>query len=173
MVEVADTVIAQSHVMRDDIEHQFGERVARKTVVLPNPVDADRLVRLSTETGSVPTKVGNPQLVSAGRLTYQKGFDRLVTAFAADPGAPPRRPALDPRRRRGAGIAHRPGRRAGRGRRGRPARPGARTGGPLPGRRPLRLLVAVRGLPQLGGRGAGRGHPRGGARAGRRRARSS
>jgi len=75
VVEVADRVIAQSQVMRDDIEHQFGRRVARKTVVLPNPVDADRLLRLSADRASVP------QLVSAGRLSYQKGFDRLVHAF--------------------------------------------------------------------------------------------
>jgi glycosyltransferase involved in cell wall biosynthesis len=81
-VELADRVIAQSQVMRDDIEHQFGRRVARKTVVLPNPVDADRLVRLSADRSSVPERVGVPQLVSAGRLSYQKGFDRLVRAFA-------------------------------------------------------------------------------------------
>ena len=37
MVEIADTVIAQSHAMRDDIGRQFGERAARKTVVLPEP----------------------------------------------------------------------------------------------------------------------------------------
>jgi glycosyltransferase involved in cell wall biosynthesis len=81
VVATADRVIAQSHAMRDDVEAQFGTRVARKTVVLPNPVDADRLQRRSTETDGFPQK-GHPQLVAAGRLTYQKGFDRLVDAFA-------------------------------------------------------------------------------------------
>ena len=88
VVATADRVIAQSHAMRDDIEAQFGLRVARKTIVLPNPVDADRLLQLSTAADGLPPK-GQPQLVSAGRLTYQKGFDRLVDAFARVRGQHP------------------------------------------------------------------------------------
>jgi glycosyltransferase involved in cell wall biosynthesis len=82
MVARATTLIAQSDAMADDIEHLYGERAQAKTVVLPNPVDIDRVAARGSEPAAVTLETGTPQVVSAGRLTFQKGFDRLVDAFA-------------------------------------------------------------------------------------------
>ena len=40
------------------------------------------MAALGSAPPAVPLGIGVPQLVSAGRLTFQKGFDRLVGAFA-------------------------------------------------------------------------------------------
>lgn len=82
MVARATTLIAQSEAMVEDIDQLYGPRAVAKTVVLPNPVDVDRLAVRGAERPTVALETGVPQLVSAGRLTFQKGFDRLVSAFA-------------------------------------------------------------------------------------------
>jgi glycosyltransferase involved in cell wall biosynthesis len=78
----SDLVITQSQAMHDDVVARFGPRVVDKTVVLPNPVDLDRIGLRAELDMAVPVRTGNPQLVSAGRLTYQKGFDVLISSFA-------------------------------------------------------------------------------------------
>ncbi len=84
-----DCVICQSKYMRDDLVPIFGLPVD-KTVVINNPVDVERIRRMAAEpavTGlqcedlSVEgEKIIN--IVSAGRLVPEKGFDLLIEALA-------------------------------------------------------------------------------------------
>ena len=73
----ADRVLCQHGAMAEEMKSRFGVPHDR-VYVLPNPVDSARL------------RVGEPlrepgsgrRFVAAGRLTLQKGFDRLIDLFA-------------------------------------------------------------------------------------------
>ncbi len=83
-----DKVICQSAAMREDLVHVF--RLPRaKTVLIHNPVDIERVRALSTAAlppwfdGDASGKALNrTQLVPAGRLSPEKGFDLLIQAMA-------------------------------------------------------------------------------------------
>ena len=105
----ADVVLCQHRMMAEEMTAHFGVAASR-VAVLPNPVDSARL------RASVPCRepgVGR-RFVAAGRLTRQKGFDRLidVVAFgsASDRlyifGDGPDRAALE-ERARACGVADR------------------------------------------------------------------
>ena len=73
----ADLVLCQHRAMAEEMIAHFGvapERVA----VLPNPVDSPSL------RAPAPCREPGPgrRFVAAGRLTHQKGFDRLIDVFA-------------------------------------------------------------------------------------------
>lgn len=71
----ADTVICTSSQMMDEMARDFSVP-SEKLFLIPNPVD-DTLVR----TAATPIKRAGGKglrLVAAGRLTRQKGFDRLI-----------------------------------------------------------------------------------------------
>lgn len=73
----ADLVLCQHHLMAAEMVERYGvapERVA----VLPNPVDVDALRRHQPRRDPGPGR----RYVAAGRLTRQKGFDRLIALFA-------------------------------------------------------------------------------------------
>ena len=73
----ADLVLCQHRSMADEMGALF--RVpAERTVVLPNPVDSTRL------RADPPRRDPGPgrRFVAAGRLTCQKGFDRLIDMVA-------------------------------------------------------------------------------------------
>ena len=74
----ADLVLCQHRMMAKEMTANFGV-AAEKIAVLPNPVDSERLRALP------PFR--DPGLgrrfVAAGRLTRQKGFDRLIELFAS------------------------------------------------------------------------------------------
>jgi glycosyltransferase involved in cell wall biosynthesis len=76
----ADRVIAPTDQVAAEVR-----RIARiaepKLAVLPNPVDADGL-RARAATPRRQAGAG-PRFVAAGRLTVQKGFERLLRALAA------------------------------------------------------------------------------------------
>jgi len=82
----ADLVICSSARMRDELVRQFWVPT-EKVRILPNPVDEETIRDCSREK-ALPKIMGR-RYVSAGRLVWQKSFDRLLTMFAemADPDA--------------------------------------------------------------------------------------
>ena len=115
-----DVVVCQSAYMRDDLIGHFAFSPS-KAVVIHNPVDIERIRRLSAEvisTDDDPPALhsdAGPHVVGAGRLSHEKGFDLLIEALAlCDDGGPrltllgkgPLRPALEELARQ-RGVAHR------------------------------------------------------------------
>jgi glycosyltransferase involved in cell wall biosynthesis len=80
-----DRVICQSIDMRDDLVRHFGVD-ARRTLVINNPVDLERIRSMLAPGDPVPFDRGGEgpavQLLGAGRLVHQKGFDLLIEAMA-------------------------------------------------------------------------------------------
>jgi glycosyltransferase involved in cell wall biosynthesis len=79
-----DGVVCQSHDMLDDLVNRYNFP-ERKAVLIHNPVDVGRIGHL-WQSPEVRTgyKGGFINLVSAGRLVPQKGFDILLEALAAN-----------------------------------------------------------------------------------------
>jgi glycosyltransferase involved in cell wall biosynthesis len=75
----ADAVVCQSETMAGEIVESLG--VPRPRVVrIYNPLDLERLEYLS-ERGGNPYQGAGPELVAAGRLSREKGFDLLLAAM--------------------------------------------------------------------------------------------
>ena len=73
----ADLVLCQHRSMAEEMHTRFGVP-AERTAVLPNPVDSARV-----RTGPPRRDPGHGRrFVAAGRLTHQKGFDRLIDMVA-------------------------------------------------------------------------------------------
>jgi glycosyltransferase involved in cell wall biosynthesis len=81
----ADAVICTSNMMLGEMSGAIGVDRSR-LFLLPNPLDEEALrVEAAVPT---PPEVGSPgvRFIAAGRLTRQKGFDRLIELFAGLPG---------------------------------------------------------------------------------------
>ena len=77
-----DRLICQSSDMRADLIDHFHVPAA-KCVVIPNPVDVEHIQEQSRQPYSLPpVPAGTVRLITAGRLTHQKGFDMLLDALA-------------------------------------------------------------------------------------------
>jgi glycosyltransferase involved in cell wall biosynthesis len=76
----ADKIICVGDYVLDDLAENFGI-ARRKMTRIYNPVDIDRTRRLA-EVGSNPYCGKGPHLVSAGRLSREKGADVLLDAMA-------------------------------------------------------------------------------------------
>jgi glycosyltransferase involved in cell wall biosynthesis len=77
----ADLVLCQHGLMAAEMVDRFGVS-AERIAILPNPVDVDALRQHPPRRAPGSGR----RFVAAGRLTRQKGFDRLVALFAeSDP----------------------------------------------------------------------------------------
>ena len=82
-----DAIVCQSIDMRDDFETNYSIPASKLTVI-NNPVDIDRITTLAesklnrSSFGLDPGREGVVNLVAAGRLCEQKGFDLLIEAVA-------------------------------------------------------------------------------------------
>lgn len=77
----ADRVVCPSDAIMKDLAENFG--VPREKLVrIYNPVDVEKVRALSVSAGNPYSGVG-PHLVSAGRLSLEKGMDILIQAMPA------------------------------------------------------------------------------------------
>ena len=79
LYRLADHVVCQSDSMVRDMREEF-DLPPESLVRVYNPIDID-LVRAWGRSGENPYSGAGPQLVAAGRLTYEKGFDLLLAAM--------------------------------------------------------------------------------------------
>ncbi|MFQ5515047.1 MAG: glycosyltransferase [Myxococcota bacterium] len=80
----ADTIVCNARAMLDDLASGFG--IPRERLrYIPNPVDVER-IRRAAQRGGSPYAGRGPHVIGVGRLVPQKGFDRLVDAFASFAG---------------------------------------------------------------------------------------
>lgn len=75
----ADRIVCQCPEMAGDVAAAGVSR--ERLVVIPNPVDLER-IRRALEGADSPYTGGGPRLVAAGRLVPAKGFDLLLEAFS-------------------------------------------------------------------------------------------
>lgn len=76
----ADVVIAQTEEMRNELLSQMSY-LNGKVVMLHNPIDTDRIEKLSMAASPYPCNNGKI-IVASGRFSPAKGFDVLLKAFS-------------------------------------------------------------------------------------------
>lgn len=75
----ADAIVCNSDFMRRDLKRFLGVS-GENILVVPNPVDVQR-IRRAARLGENPFPSKGCQIVSVGRLHFQKGFDLLLKAL--------------------------------------------------------------------------------------------
>jgi glycosyltransferase involved in cell wall biosynthesis len=68
--------------MADDLAAHF-KLPRRRLLVLPNPIDGERIRRLADQPASLELPGAGPHVVTLGRLAPVKGLDRLLNALPA------------------------------------------------------------------------------------------
>lgn len=74
-----DKIVNVSYECERKFRNKFGSDLPTCTIY--NIVDAENIVKRSLEESAVELEKGKQNIVCIGRLTYQKGFDRLIDAF--------------------------------------------------------------------------------------------
>lgn len=78
----ASKVIAVSEGIKTNLIEEFGIS-PEKVEVIYNPIDMDRIIKLSKESvNGISIKKKAPVIIAMGRLTWIKGFDVLIKAFS-------------------------------------------------------------------------------------------
>jgi len=78
----ADAVVALSEGVRQELIADYGLATSR-VVTIHNPVEVDALIVEARQASTLPAEKAGRWIVGVGRLTRQKGFDRLIRAVAA------------------------------------------------------------------------------------------
>ena len=78
-----DTIICQSEFMRNDLLNNFGVR-SDKSIVINNPVDILRIRKMASLANEKKTQIKPKKwyFVAVGRLSAEKGIDKLLNALA-------------------------------------------------------------------------------------------
>ena len=78
-----DLVVCQSRYMRDDLVDHYGYPISR-SVVINNPIDVRQICLLAgaDEGQQTPADRQYIEFLAVGRLSWEKGFDRLIEAMA-------------------------------------------------------------------------------------------
>lgn len=79
---MADAIIAPCQEVAKQLSEVLVFGSAKKVHVIPNPIDVDRIIQMSSEAGHWPFPERTPVVVACGRLDPSKGFDILLRAVA-------------------------------------------------------------------------------------------
>lgn len=77
----ADRVAAETHEMKESAKSAFGLS-SRDMIVMENPVDLS-FIRANTKAGPSPFDGSHANILAAGRLGFEKGFDVLIESLPA------------------------------------------------------------------------------------------